>query len=176
MREGAAGRALVLKPLFGSQGQGLQLVGCVDGQQVALPPLDTLGHFAYLQRFLPPLATPGHDWRVLVVGGVAIAAMRRVSEHWVHNVAQGARCEPQALDAGDGPELARLAVAAARALDMDYAGVDLLPTPDGIQVLEVNGVAAWQGLQGVTRRSIAQALVDDLLDRKHASCAALRRA
>ena len=36
---------------------------------------------------------PGFDWRVLVVGGRAIAAMRRVSEHWIHNVAQGARCE-----------------------------------------------------------------------------------
>jgi len=176
MREGAAGRALVLKPLFGSQGQGLQLVGCVDGRQVPLPALDALGRLAYLQRFVPAVAPPGHDWRVLVVGGLALAAMRRVSEHWVHNVAQGARCEPQPLDEGAGPELARLAVAAARALDMDYAGVDLLPTPDGIQVLEVNGVAAWQGLQGVTRTSIAQALVDDLLDRKHAAGAARRRA
>ncbi|MDP1791272.1 MAG: RimK family alpha-L-glutamate ligase, partial [Methylibium sp.] len=54
-------------------------------------------------------------------------------------------------------------------LQMDYAGIDLLPTADGPQVLEVNGVAAWQGLQRVTRFSIARALVDDLLDRKHAA-------
>lgn len=167
MRESAAGRSLVLKPLFGSQGQGLQRVGWVDGTHVPLPPLEgAYGGLAYLQRFIPARSQPGHDWRVLVVGGSAVAAMRRVSEHWVHNVAQGARCEPQPLAHGVGPELARLAEAAARALDMDYAGVDLLPGADGPQVLEVNGVAAWQGLQRVTPFNIAQALVRDLLERK----------
>ena len=177
MRESAAGRALVLKPLFGSQGKGLKRVGCVDGVHVPLPPLRGLyGELAYLQRYIKAEREPGHDWRVLVVGGKAVAAMRRVSEHWVHNVAQGARCEPQSLDSGHGPALARLAVAAASALDMDYAGVDLLPSPDGIQVIEVNGVAAWQGLQRVTRFNIARALVDDLLDRKLGAAMGQRRA
>jgi len=177
MRESAAGRCLVLKPLFGSQGKGLLRVGCVDGDHVPLPPLHGLyGDFAYLQRYVAAQDVPGHDWRVLVVGGRAVAAMRRVSEHWVHNVAQGARCEPQSLSDGPGPELAQRAVAAARALDMDYAGVDLLPSPEGIQVIEVNGVAAWQGLQRVTRFNIAGALVDDLLNRKLAAHAARRRA
>jgi RimK family alpha-L-glutamate ligase len=176
-RESAAGRSLVLKPLFGSQGQGLQRVGWVDGEHVPLPALDeAYGGLAYLQRFVPARSQPGHDYRVLVVGGSALAAMRRVSEHWVHNVAQGARCEPQSLADGIGPELARLAEAAARALDMDYAGVDLLPTPDGATVIEVNGVAAWQGLQCVTPFNIAQALVRDLLDCKCAAFAHRRQA
>jgi len=168
MREAAAGHALVLKPLFGSQGKGLALVGTVDGVHHPLPNLDGLyGRMAYLQRFVPPAATPGYDWRVLVIGGRAVTAMRRVSQHWVHNVAQGARCEPAELT----PELCRLAEQATAALDMDYAGVDLLPgaAREGIQVIEVNGVAAWQGLQKVTRFSIAQAIVDDLLDRKIAT-------
>ena len=164
MREGASGHALVLKPMFGSQGKGLQLVGNVDGVHHPLPPLDKgYGSIAYLQRFVPPATSPGFDWRVLVVGGRALTAMRRVSEHWIHNVAQGARCEPAELT----PDLAQLAERAAQALDMDYAGVDLVPSPgQGIQVIEVNGVAAWQGLQRVTGFNIARALVDDLLDRK----------
>jgi tetrahydromethanopterin:alpha-L-glutamate ligase len=170
MREGAAGHALVLKPLFGSQGKGLQLVGHVDGVHHPLPAIDkAYGSLAYLQRFVPPLTTPGFDWRVLVVGGRAITAMRRVSAHWVHNVAQGARCEPADMT----PDLAQLAERAALALGMDYAGVDLIPsapqaaaTQPGNQVLEVNGVAAWQGLQRVTGFNIARAIVDDLLDRK----------
>lgn len=161
-RESAAGQALVLKPLFGSQGKGLQRVGCVDGTHVPLPSLKGYGELAYLQRYVE---SPGFDWRVLVVGGRAIAAMRRCSAHWIHNVKQGAKVEPAALT----PELAALAERAAAALQMDYAGIDLLPTADGPQVLEVNGVAAWQGLQRVTRFSIARALVDDLLDRKHAA-------
>ena len=165
MRESAAGRALVLKPLFGSQGKGLQRVGFVDGVHRPLPSLDVgYGGLAYLQRFIPALAEPGFDWRVLVVGGRAVTAMRRVSAHWVHNIAQGARCEPARLDA----DLARLAEDAARTLQMDYAGIDILPAAGAqpLQVLEVNGVAAWQGLQRVTPFNIAGALVGDLLDRR----------
>jgi RimK family alpha-L-glutamate ligase len=176
-RESAAGRSLVLKPLFGSQGKGLQRVGWVDGAHVALPDLAAYGSLAYLQRFVPPASdtqddSPGFDWRVLVVGGRAVAAMRRVSRHWIHNVKQGARVEPAALD----PALADLALRAAEALQMDYAGIDILPTPDGPQVLEVNGVAAWQGLQRVTRFNIAGCLVDDLLDRKLPQVRVARRA
>jgi tetrahydromethanopterin:alpha-L-glutamate ligase len=176
--ERSVDNALVLKPLFGSQGKHLSLVGLVNGRHVPLPTLSRrYGLLAYLQRFVPPRGALGFDWRVLVVGGRAVAAMRRVSRHWVHNVARGARCEPQRLDDPSGRTLAATAEAAARALEMDYAGVDLLPAADGIVVIEVNGVAAWQGLQRVTpRRDIARALVDDLLDRKLPSSAAAQRA
>ena len=177
MRESAAGHALVLKPLFGSQGRGLQRVGRVDGVHVPLPTLDGatggLGGLAYLQRFLAPPQQPGFDWRVLVVGGRALAAMRRVSDHWIHNLAQGARSVPAELT----PALAEPAELAAKALSMDYAGVDLMPGGDGaIQVIEVNGVAAWQGLQRVTSLNIARAIVDDLFDRKLARAERSRRA
>lgn len=177
MRESAAGRALVLKPLFGSQGKDLLRVGRVDGAHVPLPPLaGAYGGIAYLQRYIAPMAAPGHDYRVMVIGGRARTAMRRVSAHWVHNVAQGARCVAQPLDAGDGPRIAQLAEAAAEALVMDYAGVDLMPSPEGPRVIEVNGVAAWQGLQRVTAPRIAKLLVDDLLDRRLARAAGWRRA
>ncbi|MDP4302736.1 ATP-grasp domain-containing protein [Leptothrix discophora] len=170
VREGAAGHALVRKPLFGSQGKGLMQVGATPEGWVDLP-AERSGHH-YLQRFLPPLAQPGHDWRVMVIGGRAVAAMRRVSEHWVHNVAQGARCEAAELT----PALAGIAEAASAALGLDYAGVDLMPAAGRhpLQVLEVNGVAAWRGLQQVTPFAVAQALVDDLIDRKMAGLSATR--
>jgi tetrahydromethanopterin:alpha-L-glutamate ligase len=172
-RESAAGHALVCKPLFGSQGKGLMRVGLVEGVHRPLPLLEA--GLAYLQRFIEPVSTPGFDWRVLVIGGRALSAMRRVSEHWIHNVAQGARCEAAVLS----DELAALAEGAARALDMDYAGVDLMPSAQGapVQVIEVNGVAAWQGLQRVSGFNIARAIVADLIDRKLAAHgAAARRA
>lgn len=164
-QESAAGRSLVLKPLFGSQGKGLQRVGLVDGVHVPLPDLADYGGLAYLQRYIE---SPGYDWRVLVIDGRAVAAMRRASTHWVHNVKQGARVEPAPLTA----ELAGLAERAAAALRMDYAGIDLIPAPGGPQVLEVNGVAAWQGLQKVTPFNIADALVADLLGRRLATAGA----
>jgi tetrahydromethanopterin:alpha-L-glutamate ligase len=174
MQQSAAGHSLVLKPLFGSQGKGLQRVGCVDGVHVPLPALAAgFGGLAYLQRFIPPNVHPGFDWRVLVIGGRAVAVMRRVSAHWVHNIALGARPMPGVLT----PALADAAERAAQALAMDYAGVDLMPDADGaVQVIEVNGVAAWQGLQRVTGFSIARALVDDLFDRKLGAGQRARRA
>ena len=162
MREASAGRATVLKPLFGSQGKGLQRLGKVDGAFQPLPALEGgYGSLAYLQRFIAPIGVPGFDWRVLVIGGQARTAMRRVSAGWIHNLAQGAGCAPAELT----PELARLAQDAARALELDYAGVDVMPSAEGpsLQVIEVNGVAAWQGLQRVTGFNIALALVDDLM-------------
>ncbi|HVE09469.1 MAG TPA: RimK family alpha-L-glutamate ligase [Paraburkholderia sp.] len=179
MRESAAGRQVVLKPLFGSQGKGLRRLGASarrDGTLTPLPSLRSFQQVAYLQRFVGAPASggsahaprAGFDWRVLVIGGRAVAAMRRSGGRgWIHNVARGARCEPAELD----DVLAQLAVRATNALGLDYAGVDLIPgTAEGAPptplVLEVNGVAAWRGLQSVTSTDIAAALVDDLLDRK----------
>jgi RimK family alpha-L-glutamate ligase len=168
MREAAAGRQVVLKPLFGSQGHGLKRLGASRGGLAPLPSLARYQQVAYLQRYVAG-ARPGFDWRVLVIGGRAVAAMRRVGgKGWIHNFAQGAVCEPAELDA----PLARTAVQAAAALGLDYAGVDLIPNPDDAArplVLEVNGVAAWRGLQSVTPVDLAAALADDLLGRKLAA-------
>jgi RimK family alpha-L-glutamate ligase len=172
MREAAAGRRVVIKPLFGSQGKGLRRLGANPGRGAragTLTPLPPLGgdyrRVAYLQRYVEG-PRPGFDWRVLVIGTRALAAMRRVGgRRWIHNFAQGARCEPAEID----DALARTAIAAAQALGLDYAGVDLIPNPDDASrplVLEVNGVAAWRGLQSVTPFDIAGALVDDLLARR----------
>jgi RimK family alpha-L-glutamate ligase len=157
MRETAAGRQVVMKPLFGSQGKGLKKPG------VRLPSLKAFSQVAYLQRYVDT-GTPGFDWRVLVIGGKAIAAMKRVGgEDWIHNFARGARCEPAELT----PALTEADVRATAALGLDYAGVDLIPAEGGRPVvLEVNGVAAWRGLQSVTPLDIAALLVDDFLDRK----------
>jgi RimK family alpha-L-glutamate ligase len=165
MRESASGHDLVIKPLFGSQGKGIARIGANSEGCEPLPALKAYGQLAYLQRLVKPISTPGYDWRVMVIGGKAVTAMRRVSEHWVHNVAQGARCEAAELD----EPLATLAERASAALGLDYAGVDLIPcddSPYGATVIEVNGVAAWRGLQTVTPFDIAGYIVDDLLNRR----------
>ncbi len=161
MKELAAGHALVSKPLFGSQGKGLERIDVVP----ASPPL--AAGVAYLQRWLPPRGKLFRDWRFFVVGGRAVAGMRRESRHWVTNVAQGGKPHPVYLGDAEHADLARWAAAASRALGMDYAGVDLMRDPDGRPcVIEVNGAPAWKGLQGVTDLDIAGALVEDLIVRR----------
>jgi tetrahydromethanopterin:alpha-L-glutamate ligase len=158
LRETSEGREVVVKPLFGSQGAGLKRVASV----AELPPAHDYDGVYYLQRYVEPGAPGWHDWRVFVIDGSAAAAMIRRGASWINNVSQGATCEAAELP-GD---LGELAERACTALHMDYAGVDLIRDRDGqAQVVEVNGVPAWKGLQSVSRVNIAERLVDDLLDR-----------
>ncbi len=158
MRETAAGRELVLKPLFGSQGKGLRRIADIRD----LPAADEYNKVYYLQRYIDTGEGNWHDWRVFVIGERAVAAMIRRGKTWINNVAQGASCEFAELT----PQLRSLAESASRALDMDYAGVDIIRDMTGaLSVVEVNSIPAWKGLQNVCGFSVAQALADDLLAR-----------
>jgi tetrahydromethanopterin:alpha-L-glutamate ligase len=167
MRESAKGRRLVLKPLFGSQGKGLKRLAAGD----ALPPAGDYGGVYYLQRFVDGAPADARDYRVFVIGGEAVAAMTRRGPGWVHNVAQGARCEAVLL----GDDLCALAERAARAIGLDYAGVDLMRSPDGAPlVIEVNGIPAWQGLQSVAPVDIAAWLAQDFVQRRLGAASEVR--
>lgn len=154
-RESAAGHRLVIKPLFGSQGKGVVRIDGAD----QLPDPAAYNGVYYIQRYI---ADRSHDWRVFVINGRAVAAMKRHGGGWIHNVAQGAHCSTERADG----ELAAIAEAAVAALGMDYAGVDLMLDGTGaFSVLEVNGIPAWKGLQETTETDVAQALVDDFCAR-----------
>ena len=75
--------------------------------------------------------------------------MRRRGVTWITNIGHGGRAEPAPATG----RLAELAVAAAAAVGADHAGVDLIVDRDGgLQILEVNSMPAWQGLQAVSQR------------------------
>ncbi len=155
------GHEVVAKPLFGSLGLGVRRLTA----EMDLPDPSECHGVWYLQRYVDTGlgASDWHDWRVLVVGGVGLAAMVRRGASWINNVAQGARCEPAPLE----DELERLAVDASVAVGADYAGVDLVRDSEGrLQVLEVNGIPAWRGLQSVTRIDIADRVAEDFLSRR----------
>lgn len=151
-----ARRPLVLKPLFGSQGNGITLIGRVDD----LPAPDAVGNVYYLQDYIPPAAEHFQDWRVLVSRGRILSAMIRRSSRWVTNVHQGAEAIAHVPDR----HMAELALAAVAAIGADYAGVDLIAGADGrLMLLEINSNPAWKGLQSVTEAEIADDLAADFL-------------
>lgn len=161
LAEYSGGNEVVAKPLFGSLGVGLQRLS--PGRD--LPNASDFRGVWYLQRYVNTASgeSDWHDWRVLVVGGVALAAMVRRGSTWISNVAQGARCELAPME----PDLERLAVEATAVVGADYAGVDLVRAGDGsLQVLEVNGIPAWKGLQSVTAIHLAGRVVEDFLWRR----------
>ena len=154
---------LVLKPLFGSQGQGVRKLLADDAMPV--PMQQFVEGVYYLQQFIQSADTP-HDYRVFVIAGKVVATMKRIGHDWVNNVAAGARCEaiePNAI-------LNKLALQAANALAIDYCGVDIIQSVGGeCLVLEVNSIPAWKGLQSVTDVNLAKLLVDDFLSKVNAN-------
>jgi tetrahydromethanopterin:alpha-L-glutamate ligase len=153
--EGLA-RPLVIKPLFGSQGKGIGQIS----SQAELPAPEAVDHMYYLQDYVDPRDGVFEDWRVLATRHRVVAAMTRRGKTWLTNIHQGGTAKSHAPDA----EMTEISMAAMRAIDADYAGIDLIRTADGrLQVLEVNSNPAWRGLQGVSDVNIAAAIAEDFL-------------
>jgi RimK family alpha-L-glutamate ligase len=122
-----------------------------------LPPSELVGDVYYLQHFVGGGGPEYRDFRVFVVDGEAIAAMRREGRSWITNVKQGGRPVSVPLDR----ELNELGIAAARSVGASFCGVDILRGPDGTPyVLEVNSMPAWSGLQTVSTIDIADRLAE----------------
>lgn len=157
----AAVRAMgdvVIKPIFGSMGHGMTRVSDPDVAFRVVRALEQIRAVFYVQQVVDH---GGRDIRAFVVGGRVLGAIERhaADGDWRTNVARGAEARPFALP----PAWADLAVKAAAAVDADYAGVDLLPAPDGsVYVLEVNGIPGWQGLQQATGIDVAAAVIEHL--------------
>lgn len=150
---------MVLKPLFGSQGLGVRQL--MPEAPLPVPMEMYVDGVYYLQQFIETSDVP-HDFRLFVIGNKVVAAMKRIGDSWVNNVAAGGQCvaiEPE-------PAMIQLALNAAAAVNIEYCGVDIIQAKTGeYYVLEVNSIPAWKGLQTATQINIAQLLVDDFLSK-----------
>jgi ribosomal protein S6--L-glutamate ligase len=156
-REARPGKPIVLKPLFGSQGEGLMLLETPND----LPAEAAVSGVYYLQRYVPRADGLWRDYRVFVCEGRAIAGMIREGDGWITNVHRGGRPFAWEVPA----RAAELAEAAAAAVGVDYTGIDLVEDGEGgFLVLEVNSMPAWSGLQQVTEVDIAGAVARGFLN------------
>ena len=151
-----SGATLVWKPVFGSQGKGLRLLG----RDAPMPDFEEEDQVYYFQEFIESRGAGFSDFRVFVIGGRAVAGMERIGATWINNVANGASCRGAEIS----PEMAALAERAVAAIGMFYAGVDLIHDREGRWwVTEVNSIPAWRGLQGVATTNIAACIVEDFV-------------
>jgi ribosomal protein S6--L-glutamate ligase len=150
------GPPVVLKLLRGTQGVGVILAETRAAIESTFDTLWGLGQDVLVQEYVAESA--GRDVRVLIVGGEVIAAMRRQasSGEWRSNIHRGGRGTRVDLD----PTYARTALAAARSVGLDVAGVDLLEAGDGPLVTEVNASPGFEGLERVCDVDVAGAIVD----------------
>lgn len=159
------GYPAVIKPLVGSWGRLVTPVRDAATAEAVLEHIAALpspqSRLVYVQELID--GTAG-DVRVVVVGGEPIGAIRRQGRGWHANVARGAAAERLPL----GPELAKVAVAAAAATNAEIAGVDVIEDPDGrLLVLEVNHGVEFAGFQAAHagRVDVADRIVEHVLAR-----------
>ena len=159
------GYPAVVKPLVGSWGRlvvPLADRAAAEGvfEYIAALPAPA-SHLVYVQELIDK---PGRDIRAIVVGGELLGAVYRTGAGLRTNVALGAQtmaCEPS-------PEIAKLAEAAAAAVDADIAGVDLIEDRDGrLLVLEVNHRVEFSGFQAALgdRVDVADRIVRHVTER-----------
>jgi len=150
------GGDVVVKPIFGSRGIGSTRLTDPEVAYTVFRAITFYHGVIYLQEFVPHGCS---DIRAFVVGSQVVASMRRVANSWKTNYSQGARPEPIKLDG----QMEELAVKSAELIKCKIAGVDILESPRGPLVVEVNSQPGWRGLQSVTRVNIADAIVDFVL-------------
>lgn len=149
------GLPVVLKLLRGTQGVGVMLVHTPASLQSVHETLRGLDQDVLIQRFVSESA--GQDLRAFVVGSRVIAAMRRSAAEgeFRANIHRGAEGQSVTLTAAQS----RLAIRAAKALGLQVAGVDLLESPRGPLVLEVNSSPGFEGIERATRINVARAII-----------------
>ncbi|MBL8809108.1 MAG: RimK family alpha-L-glutamate ligase [Planctomycetaceae bacterium] len=137
------GRDVVVKPLFGAEGRGIMRISDPELAHRTFQTLSRLGAVLYLQRFLNG---PRFDLRLLCLDGRLIGSMKRIPREgdFRANISQqgiGMLHQPTADEE-------RLAFEAAKVTGAVFAGVDLMyDSQDQLQVIEVNAVPGWKGLE-----------------------------
>jgi len=146
------GYPAVLKPTVGSWGRLLAKVNDREAAEAILEHKATLGSYQhsifYIQEYV---AKPGRDIRAFVVGDRTICAIYRASSHWVTNTARGGQA---------AAELDALCRAAARAVGGGVLAVDLLESPRGLLVNEINATMEFRNSIEPTGVDIPGAVAD----------------
>lgn len=154
------GAPVVVKLLEGTQGIGVVLAETKKAAESVIGAFRQLDANILVQDFIKEAG--GADVRAFVVGGKVVASMKR----------QGAPGEFRSnLHRGGSAELIKLsaterstAVRAAKALDLNVAGVDMLQSDDGPMVLEVNSSPGLEGIEGASGIDIADLIVENIED------------
>ncbi|KLV06582.1 ribosomal protein S6 modification protein [Photobacterium aquae] len=163
------GAPLVIKLLEGTQGIGVVLAETQKAAESVIEAFMGLKANIMVQEFIEEAG--GADIRCFVIGDKVIAAMKRqgAEGEFRSNLHRGGSASLIRIS----PEERKTAVAAAKAMGLSVAGVDLLRSNRGPLVMEVNSSPGLEGIEGATGKDIAGMIVEFI--EKNAGKAANRR-
>lgn len=159
--ERVGGAPIVIKLLEGTQGIGVLLAHTLDTATSIIELLQSQKQNVLIQKFVKE--SKGRDIRAIVVGDQVIAAMRRVAQgqEFRSNVHRGGRTELVELS----EEYKETAIRAAKIMGLGIAGVDMLESNDGPQIMEINSSPGLEGIEKCTNLDIAGAFIDYIASR-----------
>ena len=150
------GYPMVIKEAYGSFGEQVYLA---SDEESANRLIDQIGYKDFLmQEFIA--SSKGRDIRINVVGDNAIVSMLRENNNDfrsnISNGGKGSLYEPS-------QEYIGLAVKAAKALGLDFAGVDVMFGEDGPIICEVNSNPQFASTLRATGVNLADYIADYIL-------------
>jgi len=156
VKQGRLKYPFIMKASLSARGEKVFLIkhGCDEVEQYCEKPLNEY----IFQNFIENSG----DFRVLVLGGKALGAMRRVAAkgEFKNNISLGGTGSA-VTDKSLLSILARIAVKTAALFGLQFCGVDIIydEKEDRYKVMEINTVAQWQGFQGATGVVVADQLM-----------------
>jgi ribosomal protein S6--L-glutamate ligase len=149
--EAVGGAPVVIKLLEGTQGLGVVLAENKKAAQSVIEAFHGLHARIIVQEFIKE--AKGADIRAFIVNGEVVGAMKRQARdgEFRSNLHRGGYATVVKLSRAEKSS----AIAAAKKLGLEVAGVDMLPSKRGPLIIEVNSSPGLEGIEGATKVDIA---------------------
>lgn len=149
------GAPVVIKLLEGTQGVGVVLAETRKAAESVIDAFRGLNAHFLVQEFVKEAG--GSDIRCFVIGEKVVAAMKRTAREgeFRSNLHRGGSAENIRIT----PEERRTAVRAAKIMGLNVAGVDILRSSKGPQIMEVNSSPGLEGIENTTGKDIAGQII-----------------
>lgn len=152
---------LIVKLLESTQGKGVVLAETKKAAESVIDAFRGLKANFLVQDFVKEAA--GEDIRCLVIGGKVVASMKRTGAEgdFRSNLHRGGSAKSVRIT----KEERDTALRAAKAFNLNMAGVDLLRSETGPKVLEVNSSPGFEGIENSTSKNIVGRLYENIESR-----------
>lgn len=149
------GPPLIVKLLEGTQGKGVVLAETRKAAESVINAFKSLNANILVQEFIKE--ANGKDLRLFVVDGKVVATIQReaMPGEFRANIHLGGTASIIKPTADEK----KIAIRAAKAMDLKVAGVDIIRSSKGPLLLEVNSSPGLEGIEGATNKDIAGEMI-----------------
>ena len=149
------GPPLIVKLLEGTQGKGVVLAETKKAAESVINAFKSLNANILVQEFIKE--ANGKDIRCFVIDGKVVAAIQReaMPGEFRANIHLGGTASIIKVTS----EEKKIAIKAAKAMDLKVAGVDIIRSSKGPLLLEVNSSPGLEGIEGATNKDIAGEMI-----------------